>query len=144
MLNLQGPVRGTFTPTGARRALDLAEVRLPLGRSLQGLLVLLIAGHDRSATAQPKLLSLPFPSPASSPPTTLWSSFTLLPPYLPPLWPISSPLFYPPFLYLSCRLFPFFLPHSVFSVVWLRVSYERAAAGGTTLPHNYISFYYLC
>lgn len=49
VLNPWGPVRGSFIPTGAQRALDLAEVRLPLGTSLQGLLVLLIASHDRSA-----------------------------------------------------------------------------------------------
>lgn len=65
VLNPWGPVRGSFTPTGARRALDLAEVRLPLGRSLQGLLVLLIAGHDRSAPVQPELLSFLFLSPSS-------------------------------------------------------------------------------
>lgn len=63
VLNLWGPVRGSFTLTGARRALDLAEVRLPLGRSLQGLLVLLISGHDRSAPVQPELLSFLFLSP---------------------------------------------------------------------------------
>lgn len=65
VLNPWGPVRGSFTPTGARRALDLAEVRLPLGRSLQGLLVLLIASHDRSAPVQPELLSFLFLSPSS-------------------------------------------------------------------------------
>lgn len=64
-VNLWGPVRGSFSPTGARRALDLAEVRLPLGRSLQGPLVLLIAGHDRSAPVQPELLSFLFLSPSS-------------------------------------------------------------------------------
>lgn len=74
--NLWGPVRGSFTPTGARRALDLAEVRLPLGRSLQGLLVLLIASHDRSAAVQPELLSFLFLSPFSfSPHAPLFTAF---------------------------------------------------------------------
>lgn len=103
-LNLWGPVRGSFTSTGAQRALDLAEVRLPLGRSLQGLLVLLIAGHDRSTPVQPELLfprsiSLFLLPHASVPFCTLSLS------YLPPLWPISSPLFYPPFLYRSLAIF---------------------------------------
>lgn len=61
-----GPVRGSLTPTGARRALDLAEVSLPLGTSLQGPLVLLISSHDRSASVQTELFSFLFLSPSPS------------------------------------------------------------------------------
>lgn len=109
VLKPRGPVRGSFTPSGAWRALDLAEVSLPLGRSLWGLLVLLISNHDRSASVQPELLSflffyLPLPFPLM---LFFFLSLLLLtfcPSYLAPLRPISSPLFYP-FLYPSLAIF---------------------------------------
>lgn len=132
MLNLWGPVRGSFTPTGAQRALDLAEVRLPLGRSLQGLLVLLIAGHDRSASVQPELLSSLFLS-LSSFSLMLWSPFALTLPYLSPLWPISSPLFLSPIslpLSLSLAIFFLFSPSRPPSLCLLCCLIEGELRGG--------------
>lgn len=108
MLKPWGPVRGSFTPTGARRALDLAEVSLPLGRSLQGMLVLLITSHDRSVPVQPELLSsfyLPLLFPLLLPSFYSLRLLSFRLPYLSPLWPVSSPLFYPPFLSLSLAIF---------------------------------------
>lgn len=147
VLNLWGPVRGSFTLTGARRALDLAEVRLPLGRSLQGLLVLLISGHDRSAPVQPELLSFLFLSPFLPFPyalVPLCSLFliSLLPgPYLllsfiphfssslPPSLPLA--IF---FLFLSLAL-------SALLSDWGWVT-RGLQLEGATVPRNYISFYY--
>lgn len=108
MLNLWGPVRGSFTPTGAQRALDLAEVRLPLGRNLQGLLVLLIAGHDRSTPVQPELLSFLFlsPSPFSPHPMVLFHSLS------PFLSPSSLAHIFSFILHFAPSLLPF-IPFSV-------------------------------
>lgn len=92
----------------------MAEVRLPLGRSLQGLLVLLIASHDRSAPVQPELLSFLFLSPFSFFPSCSGRLFAHRRSSLflisLPLWLISSPLFYPPFLSLSLAIFPLLSP----------------------------------
>lgn len=124
--NPWGPVRGSFTPTGARRALDLAEVRLPLGRSLQGLLVLLIASHDRSAPVQPELLSFLFLSPSSfSPHAPVPFSLTAAALFLSSLSPSSLGHIFSSLLSsislrlsLSPAIFsPFSLPPSVCSVV---------------------------
>lgn len=117
MLKPWGPVRGSFTPTAALRALDLAEVSLPLGRSLQGLLVLLISSHDRSAAVQPELLSFlflslsPF-SPHAPPPTHCCSLSVLL------IALLSGPYLLPCFiLHFSPSLLPFFSPTSFSSSV---------------------------
>lgn len=128
LLEPWGPVRGSFTSTGALRALVLAEVSLPLGTSPLGLLVLLISSHDSSASVQPDLLSFLFLSHS----IFIFFIYFLLPaarfsvsliallsgPYL-----LLSFILY--FSFLSCHLFL-----SVGSAVWLRVSYEGAAAGG--------------
>lgn len=106
MLNLWGPFRGSFTPTGAQRALDLAEVRLPLGRNLQGLLVLLIAGHDRSIPVQPELLSFLFLSPSSLSPHPLVLSLSLR------LSPSSPTHIFSFILHFAPSLLPF-IPSSV-------------------------------
>lgn len=128
LLEPWGPVRGSFTSTGSLRTLVLAEESLPLGMSPLGLLVLLISSHDSSASVQPDLLSFLFLSRS----IFIYLFIFLLPsarfsvsliallsgPYL-----LFSFILY--FSSLSCH---FFL--SVGSVVWLRVSYEGAAAGG--------------
>lgn len=144
VLNLWGPVRGSFPPTGARRAFDLAEVRLPLGRSLQGLLVLLIAGHDRSAPVQPELLSFPLPSPASFSPhaLVLFHSLSFLSP--------SSPAHIFSFFLsaISLPLLPSFFPFLSLSLSFLLSDWGWVTRGlqleGTAVPRNYISFYYSC
>lgn len=145
VLNLWGPVRGIFPPNGAQRALDLAEVRLPLGRNLQGLLVLLIAGHDRSTPVQPELLSFLFLSPSSfSPSCTGLLSLAFSLPYLPPHWPISSPLFYPLFLSFSLAIYSFSTLSLTLSALlsdWGWVT-RGLQLEGATVPRNYISFYY--
>lgn len=95
----------------------MAEVRLPLGRRLQGPLVLLIAGHDRSAHVQPELLSFLFPSPSSFSPHTFGLSFLFISPSSPshifsllspislPLSPaIFFPLLSPPLCLLCCLI----------------------------------------
>lgn len=139
VLKPRGPVRGSLTPSGARRALDLAEVSLPLGRSLWGLLVLLISNHDRSASVQPELLSfLFFYLPLPFPLMLFFFSHCCCSLSVPLISLLSGPYLLLSFIHFSTPLSPFFLllllllscSLSVGSVVWLRVSYEGAAAGG--------------